>query len=279
VRRPAFLLALVLGLAACSGSGNADGEAVETQARPASAQAAVAAAGEATQGARSARVTFTATLEGGAAEGTFTGEGAFTERRGRMTMDLSGLGGGGAFGSGKLEVIFDRLVVYLRFPPEVVQGLPGARAWLKIDLAALGAQQGIDFEQLLQLNQSDPTEALVYLRAAGSDFREVGTERVRGAETTRYRGTIDLRKVAAQAPAQARKSYERVIELSGKTELPMDVWIDEEGLARRIRFEQRLPNGAALKMTQELYDFGADVDVELPPADQVTDLTELIGNA
>jgi hypothetical protein len=278
VRRASFLLALAFGLAACSGSGS-NGGSVATQERPETAQAPVAAAGEATEAAKSARASFTAVLKGGVADGTFTGEGAFNERRSRMTMDLSGLGAGGAFGSGKLEVVFDRLVVYLRFPPEVVQGLPGALAWLKVDLAKLGAQQGIDFEQLLQFNQSDPTEALAYLRAAGSDFRELGSEEVRSVGTTRYRGTIDLHKVAAQAPAQARKSYERVIELSGQSTLPMDVWIDDEGLARRIRFEQQLPNGAALKMTVELYDFGADVDVEVPPADQVTDLTELIGNA
>jgi hypothetical protein len=278
VRRASFLLALAFGLAACSGS-EGGGGSVATQERPESAQAAVAAAGEATEAAKRGRASFTAELKGGVADGTFTGKGAFSERGSRMTMDLSGLGPGGAFGSGELEVVFDRLVVYLRFPPEVVQGLPGARAWLKVDLAKLGAQQGIDFEQLLQFNQSDPTEALAYLRAAGSDFRELGSEEVRSVRTTRYRGTIDLRKVAAQAPAQARESYERVIELSGQTALPMEVWIDDDGLARRIRFEQQLPNGAALKMTVELYDFGADVDVEVPPADQVTDLTELIGNA
>lgn len=276
MRRILFLPFLLLLLAACGGEGDGTGVA-EAE----SAQEAIVLAASRTREAGSARVSFNAAVEGGAGEGSFGGEGAFSGRRGRMTMDLSGLGGGGAaFAGAKMEMVFDGLVFYLRFPPEIAQSLPGGKEWVRIDVAKLGQAGGIDFEQLMQLNQGDPTQSLAYLEAATEDFREVGSEQVRGGvETTHYRGTIDLEKVAAAAPAEAREAYERVIELTGQREFLMDVWVDADGLVRKLGFEQRLPDDSTIRLTQEIYDFGADVDVELPASEEVTDLTELIGGS
>lgn len=275
MKRVLFLPFLLILLAACGGEG--DGTGVAEAESP---QDAIVLAASTTREAGSARFSFTATVEGGAAEGSFSGEGAFSGDRGRMTMDLSGLGGGGAaFAGGKMEMVFDGLVFYLRFPPEIAQSLPGGKDWVRIDLAKLGEAGGMDFEQLMQLNQGDPTQSLAYLEAATEDFREVGSEEVRGVEATHYRGTIDLEKVAAQAPPEASESYERVLELTGQREFLMDVWVDGDGLVRKLGFEQRLPDDSTMRLTEEIYDFGADVDVELPAADEVTDLTELIAGS
>ena len=86
--------------------------------------------------------------------------------------------------------------------------------------------------------------------------------------------------MAEQAPEDARASFERIIELVGVSEVPFDVWIDDDGLARRMKYEQPLPttNGAkgSMTTTMEMYDFGVEVNVEPPPDDQVTDIQELI---
>ncbi|HEY3069886.1 MAG TPA: LppX_LprAFG lipoprotein [Gaiellaceae bacterium] len=275
MRRLAVFFSLALAAAACGGTGGSN-QATTSPSRVSSAQQAVLSAGSKTQGAKSARISFSSDITGGAASGTIKGDGAYSGRRGRMTMDLSGLGSAGAL-SGRMEVVFDSFVFYMKFPPALAQGLPGGKTWVKFDLAKLGKQQGVDFAQLMQLAGTDPTQSLDLLRAASTDFVEVGAEDVRGVRTTHYRGTIDLEKVAQLAPAKARESYRRIIELSGQSKVPMEVWIDDQGLTRRLRFEQKMTGGASMKMTEDLYDFGANVDVQLPAADQVLDITELIG--
>jgi hypothetical protein len=270
-------IALVLVLLAAAGCGGGSSQQADTG-PSSSAQQAVLDAGANTEAVKSARISFTGDITGGPASGTMSGEGAFAGRQGRMSMDLSGLSGGGQFG-GRMEIVFDELVFYLKFPPEIAGQLPGGKEWVKFDLAKLGNEQGIDLAQLMQLSGTDPSQSLDLLRAASADFREVGTEEVRGVETTHYRGTVDLEKVAQQAPEAARESYRRIIELSGQRSVPVDVWIDDGGLTRRMHYEQKLPDGSTMDLTQEYYDFGVDVDVAAPPADEVIDLTELLGGS
>jgi hypothetical protein len=265
-----------IGLAGCGGS--------ENLAEGLSPQAAVAEAATKTAEAGSARVSFTGTMEGvPGGPFTFTGEGEFSDRQGRMTFDMSDLGAaaGGAFG-GEMEMVMDGLLIYMKFPPDIASQLPGGKQWLRIDLAAAGDELGIDFEELMQFQQTDPTQTLQYLRGASEDFEEVGSEEVRGVETTHYRGTVDLRKALEQIPAESREGFERVLELVGQTKMPFEVWIDDDGLARRMKYEQPLPAGqgsqdASMGLTMEMYDFGTEVDVEPPPANEVIDLQEMIG--
>ncbi len=265
-----LLLLAMLGLAACGSSQVASTDTAATL----DAQQAVLQAGAKTQ-AKSARISFTGEMSG-AVSGTMSGEGAFAGRQGRMTMDMELDGAGGAF-SGRMEAIFDDLVLYMKFPPQIADQLPSGKEWVMFDLEELGRQQGIDFEQLMQVSGTDPSRSLGLLGAASPDFAAVGDENVRGVETTHYRGTVDLEKLAEDAPADARASYRRIIELTGQKTVPVDVWIDDEGLTRRMRYEQKLPDGSSTTVTQELYDFGVEVDVEPPPASDVLDLGELIG--
>jgi hypothetical protein len=248
-----------------------------------SPQAAVAQAATKYEEAGSSRVSMSATTTGvPGGPFTFTAEGEFDRERGRMTMDMSELGEatGGAF-AGELEMILDDLVMYMKFPEAITEQLPGGKSWVRIDLREAGKEFGIDLEELMQVQQSDPSQSLQYLRGASDDFEEVGEEEVRGVETTHYRGTIDLHKAVEQLPENARESFERAIDLIGTDELPLDVWIDGDGMARRMKYEQPLPSAGgeegAMELTMEFFDFGVDVDVEPPPSDEVIDIKELIG--
>jgi hypothetical protein len=272
-----MMLLLLLAAAACGGGGSTAQTGTEpTSTTPSSASAAqaVAEAGARTQAAESARIAFEATISGGAANGTISGEGEFAGRQGRMTMDMSGLAGGQI--AGRMEMIFDELVFYMKFPAEMMQGIPGGKEWIKFDLSQLGEQGGVDFRQLMQLSGTDPSQSLDLLRAASDDFREIGEEEVRAVPTTHYSGTIDLEKVAEQAPPGAREAYQQLLEASSQTKVPVDVWIDEDGLTRRVRYEQTMADGSTMNLTQEYYDFGVEVDVSPPPADEVLDITDLM---
>ena len=281
--RGLVLLAVLaaLALAACGGGGSSTGTA--TTSAPTTAQTGsnasslIAAAGQKTKEAGSARVSFTLEMTGGEANGTMSGDGVFDQHGGRMTMDLGGLAGG-ALGSGQAEVIFNDLVYYMKLPQAALSQLPTGKTWLKFDLAALGKQQGLDLEQLTQLNQSDPSQALQLLSGA-EDFQEVGNEEVRGVETTHYRGTVDMAKVAENAPTNLQDDIRKIVEQTGDRAVPMDIWIDGDGLVRRLEWTQHLPQGTAMTMAEELYDFGVDVDAAPPPANEVLDITALLGNS
>ena len=209
---------------------------------------------------------------------------------GHMTATLSAEGGtSGApdAGMGRMESVYDLrdgFVVYMKWPFMTDQ-IPNSKEWIKFDMQELGEQQGFDFNSLMQ-GQGDPTQGLEYLRGA-DNVEEVGKEDVRDVETTHYRGTITLDSVAEQMP-DAAESIERLKELSGIEEIPMEAWLDAEGLARRVRYvyDYNPPADAPvgtptgnMTMTMEFFDYGKPVSVEFPPESNVTDLAELMGGS
>jgi hypothetical protein len=278
----------VLALAACGGGsgGDASDDATTAAATTAPAENVLAAAASSAADSGSSRVAFTITTQIPQQEGpvTFTGEGEFdyATRRGRVTYDFSDLLGslGQDAETEPAEIILDGNVFYMNFP--LLSGLvPGGKPWIKFDLEALGEEEGIDLSQLDQLGQSDPAATLDYLRAAGS-IEEVGTEEIRGVETTHYTGVVDLRKTVELAPEAAREqiqqAIDQLVEQTGSGELPVDVWIDANGLPAKLQYEVSVSadgSDTTTVIAMEFFDWGTEVVVEPPPADEVTDIAEL----
>jgi hypothetical protein len=277
------LAAAVLALAAsaCGGSGTSSSSlmAVDVSTSASPAAEAVLHAGQKTSASESGRVSFTATFTG-TTSGTMSGAGVFAKRQGRFTLDASGLAGSGSvLPGGKVEVVFDQLVFYAKLPPDSGLPLPPGKEWLKVDLQKLAQIQGLNLEQLTQLSQGDPSQALDFLQGASDDFHEVGSEDVRGEPTTHYAGTVDLTRVAAEAPPDVAAQYRKLLQASPTKTLPMDVWIGQDGLVHRLSFEQTLPDNSSMTVDEQLYDFGVNADVSPPPADQVVDLTDFLGQS
>ena len=260
--------ALVLLGPACGGSGGSDE-------KPA---AVLASSSEKTIGAKSSKVALVMeiTPEGGNPM-KITAEGAFdyAARQGTMTMDAGSMGVPGL--SGNIELVLLGDVFYMKFPPGL---LPG-KSWLKIDLATIGEQSGIDLAGLQELGSNDPSNFLRFLEGAGDDAKKVGEEKVRGVDTTHYKASFDLEAAKAEAPENLRDDLDRVIEQLGKSTIPADVWVDGDGLTRRMRFvmESVGEQKASTTVTQELYDFGVKVEATAPPADQVSDFGQLLQQA
>jgi hypothetical protein len=208
-------------------------------------------------------------------------------RRGSVTYRITGMPGAAA-GSRpiRMEQVFEGAVMYMRSP--LFAPATGGRDWIKFDTqriqrAAGTALPGNDI-------YSDPSQMVDQLRAISGDVEEVGRETVRGARTTHYRGTVDLRRYPKLAPparrAEARAAVERLIDLSGTSKIPQEIWIDARLDHRRVRrhVEMKLaavPGEPTMKMdlTQDLFAFGAPVDVRIPSDDDVKDVTELGVNA
>jgi outer membrane lipoprotein-sorting protein len=236
---------------------------------------ALADAGAATREVDTMRVRATGTVAAGADSIAFEGTGAADNRsqRSSMRMTTPNPAGGGVI---NVAVVMDGTTMYMRMP-----GLLPGNPWLSMDLQKAGEESGVDVESLLQLGQqNDPTRALDYLRAVGT-VEELGTESVRGVETTRYVTELDFTHYADVVEADNRaaaKALRALVEDSGGSlVMPIEVWVDEEGLVRRQSFEQEIPDGGTMKMSMELYDFGAAVDIEVPAAKDVVSIDELGG--
>jgi hypothetical protein len=112
---------------------------------------------------------------------------------------------------------------------------------------------------------NDPLWPLDALFGAG-DRTELGHEVVRGEGTTRYRLTLDLTHAdaALRAGVTVPTGPYRALR-----QIPAEVWLDAEGLARRIAvLTEPDVAGEPIWSVVELWDFGVVTDI-VPPADVV----------
>lgn len=129
----------------------------------------------------------------------------------------------------------------------------------------------------------DPT-AQLHALAAVTEAEHVGEETVRGVPTTHYRGTYDVAEAVARAQGLTRDALRSSLgAASGVQEATYDVFLDEDGLLRRLTQTVEVPaspqtNGQALTVTTtlELYDFGLKVVVPGPQADLIRDGAPLL---
>lgn len=253
----------------------------------------VQAASTETAGGETASVVMTINGgQGSLKDVTFTGAYDFTERLMSFEIDASKLGLEGV--TGTIDAIMDfsdAVVQYMKFP-----GLEEetGKEWMRIDVGAAITEicPDIDFAALLNTQSGDPTAGLTSLEGAKS-VKELGTETVRGEQTKHYRVTVDIRDVAENAPEEAREAMKEFASWYVDPIQTSEVWIDDDGRARRLETTTdsanlKLPDclgGAQSEnpfqgkttVSMELFDFGKDVDIEVPPANDVIDLAELGG--
>jgi hypothetical protein len=201
-----------------------------------------------------------------------------------MLIDLSQLGLPGP----PIDAVFDNMTVYENLPRTLIPQMPAGKSWVKVDLAAAGRSIGVDVNALSQSQAGDPSQTLAYLRGASGDVTRVGTEDVRGTQTTHYRAVLDLNKAADQSPG-AREAIKSAINALGSSKQPADVWVDAQGRLRRMRYIVDLSKSkvaastpgvpTSLTFTLELFDFGVPVQAAVPPPDQVVDLGALTGKS
>lgn len=276
MRRPLSIVLIIVALVGTGACGD----------KEKSPQQILAGAPAQTVESRTSKVALSVRVGGGNETVDFKGDGVFDfkAQRGRLVLDLSSLGLPGSGAS--TEILFNADVVFMKLPfdlPELK-----ARPWVKIDLTHLDELSGIDTSQLRQIQSNDPTAALNYLRGVTDDVKVVGREKVRGAMTTRYKAVIDLQKAAKEVPAQLKDDIAQIIKQLGSTTIASDVWIDSKGRLSKLEYVVDLskvelpttkgeaaPTGT-LTATFELFDYGTEAAVTDPPADQVTDLKELI---
>ncbi len=204
---------------------------------------------------------------------TETGVGVFDAHSGRARIELSAPGADGS--PVKVVTVSDEKSTFVS-SRVVLEELPSGKAWLGME----------------PLLGQDPTTALsagggakgslAMLQAVGGGVERVGEETIRGENTTRYKGTIDLsqaaKKFAARGDAGLARLYQQTASrLSGP--IPVEVWIGVGGLVRRQQMIERVStDGKPLEVHLgiELFDFASHPNIKLPPQNLVLDYTPVL---
>jgi hypothetical protein len=170
-------------------------------------------------------------------------------------------------GVGNMELIADGLVMYIKF--DVLSSQLGGKEWMKLDLKHAYDELGIDTGALGQVGQGTSEQLEVLGKLTDDGIANEGREDVRGTETTHYSATMDL----SDYPDEELR---KLMELTGQTEIPVDVWIDDDQRVRRMEWQQGFAKGQPMgKVVAEYLRFGVPVDIDVPDDDDVFDATEL----
>src|SRR5262249_11517656 len=150
--------------------------------------------------------------------------------------------------------------------PAIDEQLPDGKTWVR-GTAGDVKVSGFDFKELDSFSRNDPRDVLEALRGLSGDIETVGTEELRGVDTTHYRVLLDPAELAKQAAAQnpdAQSLFDRLSGQSGVTEVPLDVWLDGDGLVRKLSLDVDAPDATTgqsghVSLAFELWDYGEDV--------------------
>jgi hypothetical protein len=205
---------------------------------------------------------------------TFDGSFDFKNRAGEYSVDAAAIG---LQGSGKVRTLVVGGILYLSLDtleggdPSSTPDLAGKK-WLKLDPQMFGGGG--------EIGQSDPNGSLDALRGAKGDVKRVGSEKVRGTRTTRYRVAIDAEQAVNSAPEEQRDEVRNSIGALGSATIPADVWVDGKGRLRKILLRVAASSTKTKgSVAFEYFDLGARVNVEAPPASEVVDFQELLGGS
>jgi hypothetical protein len=204
-----------------------------------------------------------------------TGDGDYDARTGRtaLQMTLALPDGGSAW----VEAVGDERTVYTR-SSALESVLPPGKLWLGMEPLL-----GHDPQNALG-SGSGAQGTLEELKAAGGDVEELDHQIARGHRTTRYKSTIDLSRVAERLGEGGDTTLAREYEVLAEQvpdAIPVEVWVDDHGLARLIRIVQQLPTvpGGPTITTDtrmEFFAFGHRSHIPLPAPAKVLDYTPVL---
>ena len=204
--------------------------------------------------------------------------------RERVLLDIPSMG---MMPGGEIEMIVvgESSVIYVQ-APMLASAIPATTRWIKLDPSKLPGSEG-GFGAATAA--ADPAAILAAIKDALT-VQEVGADSVDGAETTHYRATVDIVKLLPllaemsndkPTDADMRETRDQLEKLGLET-LPIDLWVDEAGFVKQMRLSVDMtdvePNRhISFGLTLTFSDFGEPISIDIPPASQVTDITDTLG--
>ena len=234
------------------------GEAEEAAVPDKNPLAALDLAAKRTSDVESMRQAFTMEADLGGEEMSLEGEGSFTAdgRNGVMTASMLSEGE-----RVKFRAIAADGLVFIKsddFP------LPVGKEWLKTEDPPTSTMKPDEFVRHLRESQG---------------AKNVGTEEVRGEQTTHFRGPLDLEKLVKASGENEVIERLRQTPDAKSYDIVIDVWVLEDGLPARIGMKVTAPEkvSGAMTMTADILKYDVPVDAEAPPAGKVATFADLQG--
>jgi hypothetical protein len=254
VRRLAALIFLVLLLAAC-GSGSK---------RAADAGPGLAGATLRTVAAKTASFSLliSGTVGTMSVQSSESGGVSFIDRRARFYKLVPG-------GGTPQEIVLDGPYAYTNANIDAALKDARVKPWTKLDTRRVpAAQLHAHPDELVHVR------AVVYLAGGVRRASKIGSDTIEGVAQVHYRGVVDPARVVALAPAADRAALRTTIRDDYLTKpFPADFWLDPEGRIRRVLVAYRTPGGSRIVLDARFSDFGAKLDLHVPAASEIQDIT------
>lgn len=176
-----------------------------------------------------------------------------------------------------IESVGDDTAFYLR-GSEISAELPGGKEWMKVE-PFLGHSQ-----EEAMLSGSGAESSFDALSSTGGSVTRLGSEKVHGVETQRYRAEVSFGEYAdllrEEGKDEIADQYEKYGTLMPSPPL-VEGWVDGKGILRRTRMVMTMPAApgqptVTMDMRMELFDLGARPEVVLPDPSRVFDATPLL---
>jgi hypothetical protein len=282
--------AALLTLTGCASSGSGGGSASPSTDK-AGAQKAIEAAYTTTSAAKSARIAITFQVTGtnvyGGSGTSVTGAEDFANKRSETTSTLPG--------AGTIEQRQIGSDIYVKLPRSLTQAqlVPKPiKPWTHIRLTDFPMPAGL--ASIFGGAGSDPMGYLKLLTSVTSSVTAIGTDDVRGQQSTHYRMTFDAAKIR-KLDAQLGDCGDGGDDPSSDAKTPLNVWLDSQGRLTRMQISMNqgsstdTPSGEPSASTPqsgsepgaitfEFYDYDAPVSIEAPPADQTQTINDPLGD-
>ena len=188
---------------------------------------------------------------------------------------------GGLFGEIEVRQIGNTSYIKLAFLGEL---LGTQTDWISFPVDEEATAEGLS-----PIPAINPAEILGMLRSVGATVTEVGTESIRGVEAIHYAVTFDFEDLSRLVDPDQFGQLEALgpvpFDELPFEELPVDIWISQDGLVHRVEMVLDLSDTVGvpgegfgmLVMRFDVFDHGLPLDIQPPPADDVTDASDLFG--
>jgi hypothetical protein len=254
LRRLLPILLLVLALSACGG-----GSGSKQAAGPSFAGASKRTVAS---GTASFTLLIAAAVGGNAVRSGETGTVSFSDRRAHFYKVLPG-------GGLPQEIILNGPFAYTNANVAAALKDSSVKPWTKLDTRRVPKADSKNHPDELA-----HVRVLAYLADGVSGAKLMGVQTVNGQRRTHFRGLVDPKRLVANAPVAERTALRTAVRNDYlATPFLADFWLDDAGRVRQVRVSYMTAGGGQIFVDGGFSNFGTKIDLTLPAADKIQDIT------
>ena len=216
-------------------------------------------------GSSSLSMDMTISVSGHTIHATGVGGFDYRHRTGSFSLTMPGIG--------SMEEVVTKRAMYIRMP-DALAGELGGRPWMELRFSAMKSA-GVDMSKLMSANPGGDPVTMLRILSNVRNVQQDGTEDVRGVHTNRYSVDATMRDMMRAEGLGQSVDLSKMPPGFADSRLHMVVSVDKTGLPRRMRVSMDLAGMGSMDMTMDLFDFGARIDVTVPPKSIVTDISRM----